>query len=141
MKKLILASAILLLTACQASVSGQVKGTPETTVGAISAGLSRSAQEQIENPVTTFKTTDRHILFNAEIENVKEDIPVVAFWKYGDDKNYFTSYSVTASPNLNLAKFELEKESDWPAGSYTMVVKVGDETNGDARALQFEIKE
>jgi hypothetical protein len=118
-----------------------VKDAPETTVGTLSAGLERDEHDQIKNSALVFKPSDRHIVFNAQIENVKGEVPVVAFWKFGDDKNYFTSYSVTASPNLDLAKFELNKESDWPVGQYMMVVKVGDETNGDARALQFEIKE
>ncbi len=109
-----------LLISCSNNVEGK---TP--AIKRITMGTERSQAGRIQNPRKEFSVKDRMIYFNAELTNITKKVPVTAYWVLNNEGGHFTTYSVSAEPGSRLAKFHLEKGSDWKAGTYTIHVDIG----------------
>lgn len=115
---------LTMLTSLLISCSNNAEGKAPT-IKRITMGTERSEAGRIRNPRKEFSIKDRTIYFNAELINVTKSVTVNAYWVLNKENGHFTTYSVTADPGAKIAKFQLEKPTDWPAGTYTIHVDIG----------------
>jgi hypothetical protein len=108
-------------------------------ITSVTSGLTRGQDGIIKDTKTTFSPSDRSIVFNASIENVTQETAITAFWYFGDNHEPFTSYTVQAKPGLTLAKFSLEKASDWPSGVYHIEVHAGNGADANVQRMEFRV--
>lgn len=134
--------ACFVLAACAAG-SGE-KSEPAgdgMRIGAITAGTMRNAQKQIVNPRTEFSGDDRLLLFNVEFLDVTETADINVYWFIEDDTGPFSKMTYQASPENTAGLFEIEStDRDWPDGTYTMLVQIGEGKDTEPKTFQYEIE-
>lgn len=125
----------VLLIACAPEVTGPL------TIGDITAGTRHTSTWEIADKGTVFKPTDNPLFFNVEMENVTEPTVVMAYWIIENDTGSFARFPLTVTTDDRVARFELPKDSLWPAANYAMYVEVGTGSTLISKTFQYQIRE
>ena len=109
-------------------------------IDTITAGTRRDdVTKAIVDPRTTFHPKDHTILFNVQLSGVTEDTKAQVYWFIENDTGPFATYEVTATPDAQFAQFDLPRDNDWPTGTYTMMVEIGNTAKKVSKVFQFTI--
>ena len=107
-----------------ASVSTPAPSTGPLRVTDIQLGKGVGADRRIVSPTTAFGTRDT-IYVSVITDGAASDARLTATWMYNGTQGISEADEmITSQGGTNVSEFHISKDTPWPAGSYTVEVKL-----------------